>query len=179
VKIQHADAVDLPFDDETFDAVAATQVLEYVPDLDAAIHEIWRVLKPGGRTLILDTDWDSIVWNNSDHERMQRVLAAWSERMANARLPRSLGASLRAKGFEIQHQTVVNLFNPDHDPNTYSDALINAVVGFVTDRQGVTAHEAESWAADLRQLGAEGRYFFSMSRYLVLATKPAQVIAVA
>jgi arsenite methyltransferase len=35
-----------------------------------------RVVRPGGRILILDTDWDSIVWRSGDNARMAAVLAA-------------------------------------------------------------------------------------------------------
>lgn len=51
-----ADALRLPFEDGTFDAVVCVSVIEHIPDpgdRDAA-REMWRVLKPGGR-LILTT----------------------------------------------------------------------------------------------------------------------------
>jgi ubiquinone/menaquinone biosynthesis C-methylase UbiE len=38
----------LPFADESFDAVACTQVYEHVPDPERMMHEIRRVLRPGG-----------------------------------------------------------------------------------------------------------------------------------
>ena len=41
----------LPFEDETFDMVVSNQVFEHIPDLESAIEEISRVLKPGGRLL--------------------------------------------------------------------------------------------------------------------------------
>src|SRR5262249_48133121 len=41
-------AEDIPFDDEFFDIVHANSVIEHVADLDAALSEIFRVLKPGG-----------------------------------------------------------------------------------------------------------------------------------
>jgi hypothetical protein len=34
------------------------------------------------------------------------------------------------------------------------------------------ADEAEAWAADLRRGAADGEWFFSVNRYLFLATKP-------
>ena len=42
------DARSLPYDDDSFDAVALTTVLGEIPDPDAALREINRVLKPGG-----------------------------------------------------------------------------------------------------------------------------------
>ena len=58
------------------------------------------MLRPGGRLLVLDTDWDSIVWHSSDRERMERVLAAWNEHLADPYLPRRLPGLLRAAGLE-------------------------------------------------------------------------------
>ena len=43
------DAQAIPFDDNTFDLVIANHMLYHVPDLDKAVSEIRRVLKPGGR----------------------------------------------------------------------------------------------------------------------------------
>jgi 2-polyprenyl-6-hydroxyphenyl methylase / 3-demethylubiquinone-9 3-methyltransferase len=54
VEAVRADALALPFGDETFDVVVAGEVLEHVPDLDAAVIEACRVLRPGG-TLVIDT----------------------------------------------------------------------------------------------------------------------------
>jgi ubiquinone/menaquinone biosynthesis C-methylase UbiE len=43
------DAQQIPFSDETFDAVMANHMLYHVPDRATALSEIQRVLKPGGR----------------------------------------------------------------------------------------------------------------------------------
>ena len=47
-----APADDLPFDDETFDFVLCTEVLEHCPDPRAVMREIARVLRPGGYTFL-------------------------------------------------------------------------------------------------------------------------------
>jgi SAM-dependent methyltransferase len=44
--------LDLPFDDQAFDLVLATDVIEHVDQDDVALQEVHRVLKPGGRTII-------------------------------------------------------------------------------------------------------------------------------
>lgn len=46
------DATRLAFADDTFDAVICSEVLEHLPDYDAALREIRRVLRPGGRLCV-------------------------------------------------------------------------------------------------------------------------------
>jgi len=46
------DATNLPYDDGTFDAAYLVTVLGEIPDQDAALRELRRVLKPGGRLVV-------------------------------------------------------------------------------------------------------------------------------
>jgi ubiquinone/menaquinone biosynthesis C-methylase UbiE len=48
-----ADAQDLPFADNTFDCVCSMGVLHHIPDTQKALDEIFRVLKPGGRLIVM------------------------------------------------------------------------------------------------------------------------------
>src|SRR6476620_1063090 len=47
-----ADATSMPYEDGTFDAAYLTTVLGEIPDQDAALRELARVLKPGGRLVV-------------------------------------------------------------------------------------------------------------------------------
>lgn len=50
-----ADALNLPFKDKTFDAVVSGFLMRNVTDVQKAFQEQHRVLKPGGRIVVLDT----------------------------------------------------------------------------------------------------------------------------
>lgn len=172
VEFRQADATRLPFADQHFDAAVSTQVYEYVLQVETAVAELYRVLRSGGRALILDTDWDSMVWHSPNPARMKRILAAWTEHCADPHLPRTLASRLRQAGFTLEHRQVIPLFNPEFDPNSYSHTILELIAAFVPGRQGITAEEAQDWADELRQFGAGGEYFFSLNRYLFLARKP-------
>src|SRR5262245_40888664 len=98
-EFRKADAAQLPYLDESFDAAVSTQVYEYVADIPTALTELYRVMRPGGRVLIMDTDYGSLVIQTKDEARMERVLSAWNEHFVHAGLPRTLSRQLREAGF--------------------------------------------------------------------------------
>ena len=54
VDFHHLDAEHLPFEAESFDTVTCTLTLCSIPDVEHALGEVRRVLKPGGRFLFLE-----------------------------------------------------------------------------------------------------------------------------
>jgi arsenite methyltransferase len=171
VEFQSADATKLPFPDGHFDVVVSTQVLEYLPDVNGALNEIYRVLRIGGRVVILDTDWDSIVWHTNNRPRMNHILSVWDDHTTDPHLPMTLAKRINQVGFQVETQQIIPMFNPIFDPDTFSNRLIDLIVPFVSGRHGVTSDEAVAWAQDLRQLGEQEDYFFSLNRYLFMARK--------
>lgn len=167
-----ADATKLPFADDSFDALVSTQVYEYVSDMAGALAEAHRVLRRGGRIVVLDTDWDSVVWNTRDRARMRRILDAWDAHLHDPHLPSTLVAKLERAGFRNQRQEVIPLLNTSHHAHTYSFGIKLAIHGFVKARGRVDADEADAWLAELEELGASDEYFFSLNRFLFSATKP-------
>jgi ubiquinone/menaquinone biosynthesis C-methylase UbiE len=49
---ERADAREMPYEDETFDAAYLVTVLGEIPDQDAALRELRRVVKPNGRIVV-------------------------------------------------------------------------------------------------------------------------------
>jgi SAM-dependent methyltransferase len=169
VEFRAGSAGALPLEDASVDVAVSTQVYEYVEDMPGALAEARRVLRPGGRLLVLDTDWDSIVWHSGDEERMRRVLAAWDEHLVHPGLPRTLRALLVGAGLSVTDRAVIPILNAGYDPDTYSAGLIGFIAAFVPGRRGLTEADAAAWAQDLRDLGPD--YFFSLNRYVFLAAR--------
>ena len=62
------DVQDLPFNDCSFDAVAAITVLEFVDNQARALHEMHRVLKPGGWIILGCLNAKSVLGRNKMHD---------------------------------------------------------------------------------------------------------------
>lgn len=54
IELRCADAQELPFDSDSFDAVVLTLILSVVPDGRRALEEAVRITRPGGRLVVLD-----------------------------------------------------------------------------------------------------------------------------
>ena len=66
----------LPFVDGCFDGVLCVEVIEHVPDTEMAIYELARVLKPGGKLIVIDKNILSL---NSRYLIPSALLKKWKE----------------------------------------------------------------------------------------------------
>jgi demethylmenaquinone methyltransferase/2-methoxy-6-polyprenyl-1,4-benzoquinol methylase len=62
VSLEQGDAQALPYDDDTFDGCCIAFGIRNVPDRDAALREMARVTKPGGRVAVLELGEPSVGW---------------------------------------------------------------------------------------------------------------------
>ncbi len=170
VEFHEGDAVNLPFDDETFDAVMSSMVFEYLPDVPGALKEVHRILKAPGRVAIHGCHWGATLWRSTDPERMAHMLKVWDNHLEDRQLPQTLNTKLREAGFEQGDHSVYVMFNPVLNENTYSRYVIEFFRGYNAS-QGVSQEEIDSWVVDLYKLGESGDYFFSSNEYIMVGNK--------
>lgn len=166
-----AEATELPFEDNQFDAATCTQVLLYVKDVPGALGEIHRVLKPGGRVAVLETDWRGIVLGTSDNELSRRIVDAWDATTASPNLPPRLGKLLTLAGFNAVRCEAIPLLNTSLSPNSFSASTIDWLSKNAYKQGAITREEGLSWSADLARRGEENEYFFCLNRFLFIAVK--------
>jgi ubiquinone/menaquinone biosynthesis C-methylase UbiE len=107
VEVSEAGAEALPFPDGSVDSVVSTLVLCTVPDQEAALDEVRRVLRPGGRLLFIE------------HVRAAGSAARWQDRLGplwgrlfgGCHLDRDTVAAIEDVGFEIE--TFESFYPPD------------------------------------------------------------------
>jgi hypothetical protein len=64
------------------------------------------------------------------------------------------------------------MLNTEYHDDTYGKGLLGIMSSFAAGRGGVTQEEADAWLAEFSELGEQGRFFFSLNRYLFVADKP-------
>jgi ubiquinone/menaquinone biosynthesis C-methylase UbiE len=172
VEFHEADATSLPVPDASVDRALCVQVLEYLADPDAALAEMHRTLRPRGRVVVWDIDWATVSIHSNNPARMEQVMRAFDEHLADPSLPRTLAPRLRAAGFADVEMQAYPFASCEMDPETYGAAVQPGISSFVPGRQGITDDEAKAWLAEQRELGERGEYFMSSTQFCFAATKP-------
>jgi arsenite methyltransferase len=95
VEFIESEAEHLPFADGTFDVVISNGVIDLIPDKDAVVAELHRVLMPGGRLQIAD-----VTIQNPVSAEGRRNIDLWTGWIAGALLEAAYAKLLEGHGFE-------------------------------------------------------------------------------
>jgi SAM-dependent methyltransferase len=156
--------------DASFDRVLSVQVLEYVEDVPAALRELRRALRPGGRAVVWDVDWSTTSVYSPHQERMRRVLDGWDNHLADPFLPRRLAGLMSDAGFsDVEMQGHV-FATRELDPQTYGGYLIPLIRNYVVEHGVVSADEAQAWADEQFELARDGRFYFTVTQFCFAAS---------
>lgn len=171
VGLQQGSADTLPFEDATFDALSCTQVLLYVENMDQALNEYYRVMKPRGRIAIIETDWSGAVLNSLDQSITSKVFEAWNEVVPNPGLPRRLGPILEQAGFGAVRVEAIPVLNARYSENSFSANMLRNYADTACKENFISAAESEKWLEGIEILIQQDKYFFCVNRFLFTAIK--------
>ncbi len=168
VSFQQVDFPPLPFPERSFDRILCKNVLEYVDSAEEVLKEMARVLKPRGRVLVLDSDWDMLALDASNPELSDRILSAIKRTaIKEPRIGRKLRRLFKDAGFaDVKVQV---LANPDLS-GWAMPMLEKSWPQYALASGEVTWEELESWLGDVRERIVREEYFFCLPQFVVSAT---------
>jgi ubiquinone/menaquinone biosynthesis C-methylase UbiE len=115
VELVGLSAEEIPFDASTFDTVVVTYTLCTIPDPVAALKEMRRVLKAGGRLIFCE---HGLAPDPAVRRWQDRLTPLWSKIAGGCQLNRDIPALLQTAGFRCQYMETMYL--PGPRPLTYN-----------------------------------------------------------
>ncbi|MEV0762622.1 methyltransferase domain-containing protein [Nocardia sp. NPDC050435] len=162
------DAYELPFPDASVDAVRCERVYQHLDEPARATAEIARVLRPGGRVVLVDSDWATGIIHPGDPEVVRALTDSWLGKTTNRHSGRHLRGLLTAAGLivdDIGADAV--LWGPDILDTMFQVSVDQAVLAGT-----ITPDQRDRLLAELRHGVATGDYHFSVTMFAVAAHRP-------
>jgi SAM-dependent methyltransferase len=169
VDFRAADAYALPFEDDTFDACRADRVLHHLVDPAKAVAEMARVTRPGGRVVVSDTDYDTLVVEAPDPWLTRRIVGHHADRMECGRVGRRLPGLLGDAGLEAIAVTPYAAVATEYDEEVLKlrDKAERAAKAGVIDHA-----DAGRWVESLVEAHEAGRFVCALIVLTVSGRKP-------
>lgn len=160
----------LPFQDASFDAVFAARLFLHVSDPQAVLHELVRVVRPGGRVVVMDWDFDTVALDHSDRELTRRLLH-WrcDHHGGNNWSGRQLWGQMAATELvNVKAVPMVSVARHENDSLTLS--LFKAAQ-VARDGGAISSDEYDTWVDELRSSLAAGIFFASIVYFIVIGER--------
>ena len=171
IELEQGSVTQLDFDDNSFDAASCIQTLLYVDEVETALSELYRVLKPSGRVAIIETDWRGVVLNSPDDVMTRKILDAWDAAVSSPNLPVKLIPLLKQLNFSAIKTTAIPILNTSYSDVNFSSGMLEYFTTYAVKNKVITSDDAQLWMKQIRDLAKTDGYFFCVNRLLFTAVK--------
>src|SRR2546423_154698 len=164
---EQGDAQQLRFATGTFDVCRTERMLCHVPDCEAALREMVRVIRPGGRIGVIDVDTAGVMIDNSDRGITSAFAASMTDTIQNPWVGRTLRRLMGELG----------LVDVDVRPLVLEvgygaiEPMIDAHVALL-QQTGLGVDAVETWRRELEYANLAGTFFMGMTMFAATARKP-------
>lgn len=127
------------------------------------MHEIARVTRPGGRVVVIDTDWAMHVVHGADPDLTTRILASWCDAFASGTSGRQLMSLASRAGLvdvDITCETILST-----DPLQASNAPITLMAAAAASNGAIEEAEAAQWLAQLSRAAKAGDFLWAVTMF--------------
>ncbi|MFD6155745.1 methyltransferase domain-containing protein [Nocardia sp. NPDC060256] len=168
-KFHSGDAYGLPFGAGSFDAALCERVFQHLTAPARAANEIARVLRPGGRVVVMDSDWGTAIVHPGERQVVREVVDTLISATTNPFSGRRLPGQLTKAGLVIDdigsHALV-------QDRTVGVGSLVTRISAMAVARGVITEEQRDRLVEDLEAGAASGDIHLSVTMFAVLAHKP-------
>jgi SAM-dependent methyltransferase len=160
-----AEATALPFDDASVDVIRCERVFQHLTDPAGAVREFARVLRPGGRVVVIDSDWGTAVQTPGDPDVVRRLADFRDAQSPNPHAGRHLPGQFVRAGLTVDPDIAATAVIP---PTGALLVLVQRIVEEAVAAAVLTQAEGEALLADLRTAQETGEAFMAVTMFAVL-----------
>jgi ubiquinone/menaquinone biosynthesis C-methylase UbiE len=167
VNVRRCDIHVLDVADRSVDRVHTDRVLQHVADPQVALKEAFRVLRPGGRAVFAEPDWETLVIDYPDLAVARSYTRFVADQVVrHASIGRQLPRLSALAGFELHK--VIPITAVFHDAGQADQVLgLHRVTARAVDAGYLTSNVARDWLTYL----ATQPFFASATLFIAVATK--------
>jgi ubiquinone/menaquinone biosynthesis C-methylase UbiE len=170
IEARVCDAQSLDFDDGSFDVCWTERVLVHVADPTRVAAEMRRVLRPGGRAVVTEGDYDDIIIDATDAELTRRIIACAASRTRHPRIGRQIRRLFLEAGFE--RCTVYPELRPVHDLAFVEQVQeLRVALRLCVEQGRLTEDEAKRWYEELEDFDRTGRFLLALPFFVLVAER--------
>ena len=157
----------LPFRESSFDACRAARLLEHLPDGRVALGEMARVTRPGGRILVFDFDWDTLIIDHPDKAITRTFIRSYCDSIQNGWIGRQLPRLFKEQDLEVL------AFDPVQVLVHYelAELAFGSHLALLQTNGTLSASQARTWWQYLQQADEQGALLISFTAFVVAGAK--------
>jgi ubiquinone/menaquinone biosynthesis C-methylase UbiE len=164
---EQGDAQRLPFDSGTFDAARTERMLCHVPDHEAALREMVRAVRPGGRVGVIDVDLAGVMIDHPDRGVTDAFIASLAGTMQHPHIGRTLRRAMADSGLvDVDVRALVI-----DCPFGVVEMLIDGHAPLMVDA-GLSREAVDRWRRELEYANLAGTFFMGMTLFAAVGRKP-------
>ncbi|MEU8132162.1 methyltransferase domain-containing protein [Streptodolium elevatio] len=171
----------LPLLDGSVDVVLSYNTVECVPDPVALLHDVARVLRPGGRLVLAHVDFDSLIIAGADADLDRRVCHAYADLPqpwmdnADGRVGRKLPGLVRQSSLRLT--MVESMVSASTELDGHAAERVDEVYGALrsASRHGTgvpSLDDVERWRLQVSEADVRGTFYFTEVTVIAVAERP-------
>ncbi|MDT0318002.1 methyltransferase domain-containing protein [Streptomyces millisiae] len=167
-EFREAGAEELPFADGSVHGYRADKVFHVLREPGRALAEARRVLRPGGRIVLVGQDWDAIMIDSDDAALTRTIVHARADLLGTPRAGRQYRDLLLAGGFDdVTVEAHTSVFT---DPGSLP--LLARLAEPACASGAVSRDQADEWLAEQRRRAEAGRLLVAIPFFVAAGATP-------
>ncbi|MEC4813420.1 MAG: class I SAM-dependent methyltransferase [Scytonema sp. PMC 1069.18] len=171
VEYHVCDVHSLEFPERIFDGCRADRTFQHLKNPQKALAEIVRVVRSGGRVVISEPDWETLIIDASDRTLTRKILNFHCDSSCNGWIGRKLPALFNEIGLKNIGVDANTLMLSDC---TLADKHLGILSAAIRAQQAgiISITEACDWTSHLEQKSQAGHFFCAITGFSIFGCKP-------